>query len=137
MPPIPSVRVFGVPPAQARGLCTYLAQDAHLLEGSISTNLTLMSGATPELLTAALRATELDRWIATLPMGLQTLLPPGGKTLSGGQRQWIALTAAIASQRPIVLLDEATAHLDRARREQLRLESLFANRTVVMVSHES
>jgi ABC-type bacteriocin/lantibiotic exporter with double-glycine peptidase domain len=132
-----SVRVFGVPPRRARALLSYLPQDAHLLEGSIATNLTLMSGAPPEALAAALRATGLDGWLASLPMGKQTVLPPGGRTLSGGQRQWIALTAAVASQRPIALLDEATAHLDRARREQLRLERLFAGRTVVMVSHES
>jgi ABC-type bacteriocin/lantibiotic exporter with double-glycine peptidase domain len=70
-------------------------------------------------------------------MRLETLLPPGGATLSGGQRQWIALTAAVASTRPIALLDEPTSHLDRLRREQLDLARLFAGRTVVMVSHEA
>jgi ABC-type bacteriocin/lantibiotic exporter with double-glycine peptidase domain len=132
-----SVRVFGAPPTQAERAFAYLPQDAHLLEGSILTNLTLMSGAGPDALAAAQRATALDTWVETLPMRLETLLPPGGKTLSGGQRQWIALTAAVASARPIVLLDEPTSHLDRPRREQLDLERLFAGRTVVMVSHEA
>jgi ABC-type bacteriocin/lantibiotic exporter with double-glycine peptidase domain len=96
-----------------------------------------MSGVAPGALAPAMRATALDSWIDTLPMRLETLLPPSGTTLSGGQRQWIALTAAVASRRPIALLDEPTSHLDRLRREQLDLERLFAGRTVVMVSHET
>jgi ABC-type bacteriocin/lantibiotic exporter with double-glycine peptidase domain len=132
-----TVHVFGAPPVQAASTFAYLPQDAHLLEGSILANLTLMSGVAPEALAPALRATALDSWIDTLPMRLETLLPPGGTTLSGGQRQWIALTAAVASTRPIALLDEPTSHLDRLRREQLDLERLFAGRTVVMVSHEA
>jgi ABC-type bacteriocin/lantibiotic exporter with double-glycine peptidase domain len=132
-----SVRVFGSAPRQADACFAYLPQDCHLLEGSIRNNLMLMSGVAPNELGSALAATGLDQWIETLPMRLETMLPPGGHNLSGGQRQWIALTAALASRRPILLLDESTSHIDRPRREQLKLEQLFAGRTVVMVSHES
>lgn len=131
-----TVRVGGKPTGPGGERVAYLPQDAHLLEGSILANLMLMSGKSPDALMASVQATGLDEWLRTLPMGLETVLPPGGGNLSGGQRQWIALTAAVASNRAILLLDEPTSHLDHARRKTLQLEQLLAGRTVVAVSHE-
>jgi len=63
-------------------------------------------------------------------------MPNGGSSLSGGQRQLLAATAAIASGRPLILLDEFTANLDAKARRRLRdlVKSLPA--TVVLAGHE-
>ena len=80
--------------------------------------------------------TGLFEWVGSLPMGFETLISAGGYNVSGGQRQWIAITAAVASDRPIVLLDEAMCHIDHARRARLTRGDLFAGKTVVHVTHE-
>lgn len=67
-------------------------------------------------------------------------LGPAGRTLSLGQRQWVALDRALSSERPVLLLDEPTAHLDRAGRAEViaRIcEAARAGRTVVVTTHEA
>lgn len=130
------VLVFGQRPMAASGVVTYLPQDTTLFAGSILSNLRLLSGAThPEVLAAAER-TGLSALAAQWPMGLDTFLPSGGGNLSGGQRQLVLLTAAVASQRPVALLDESLANVDRARQHELRRSGLFAGRTLLEVTHE-
>lgn len=129
------VSVFGRAPQQARRWMFYLPQRVHLFEGSILNNLQLMSGSGPEQVASAAEMTGLELWVATLPMGWETPLPPGGGNVSGGQRQLIALTAALASERPVLLLDEAFANLDRPTQARLWQRNAFAGRTVLMVNH--
>ena len=82
--------------------------------------------------------TGLDAVLATLPDGWQTLVGRGGEGLSLGQRQRVALTRALVSDAPLVILDEPTAHLDAAG-EAVVLESVRllrdAGRTVLLVAH--
>ena len=107
------VLIGGLPPGQARHKLLYLPQFVQLFGGSIHENLTVLSGGAPrEALLRAAALTGLDTFIATLPMGYRTILPHGGGTLSGGQRQWVALTAAVASARGVLILDEPLANLD-------------------------
>jgi ATP-binding cassette, subfamily B, bacterial len=130
------IRVGGRAPVDARGRIAYLPQSARIFGGSILDNLRVHAqGAGREPILDAARRTGLEAWAATLPMGLRTLLPPGGGSLSGGQRQLIALTGALASGRPLLLLDEALANLDAARAS--RLQTLLAEGpwTVVAASH--
>jgi ABC-type bacteriocin/lantibiotic exporter with double-glycine peptidase domain len=70
-------------------------------------------------------------------MDYDTALPPGGYNLSGGQRQLIVLTACVASERPVLLLDEAMSHLDRITQARLARSDLFKEKTVVSVVHEA
>lgn len=135
MPQRGQVSVFGRTPLQARGSVFYLPQRVHLFEGSIIGNVRLMSGADPDRIAAAAALTGLQRWVDSLPMGWETPLPPGGGNVSGGQRQLIALTAALASERPVLVLDEAFANLDRPTQARLWQKNAFAGRTVVMVNH--
>ena len=108
-----TVRIQGHPPGAERHNILYLPQFMQIFGGSILENLRVFSsGASLEQLRAASAQTGLQALVATLPMGYQTLLPPGGRNLSGGQRQLIALTGALASGRPLLLLDEALANLD-------------------------
>ncbi|WPF83446.1 thiol reductant ABC exporter subunit CydD [Sanguibacter sp. 4.1] len=91
-----------------------------------------------EAVTRAMRLTGLDAVVSTLPDGLDTVLGQGGVGLSVGQRQRVALTAALLGEEPLVVLDEPTAHLDALAEDQV-LASLAAlrdaGRTVVVVAH--
>jgi ABC-type bacteriocin/lantibiotic exporter with double-glycine peptidase domain len=64
------------------------------------------------------------------------LISASGDNLSRGQRQLVLIAAAVASERPIVLLDASLANLDRIRRRRLLESELFAGKTVVFVDHE-
>jgi subfamily B ATP-binding cassette protein HlyB/CyaB len=132
------VAVNGVPASAARRSIAYLPQDAYLFHGSILDNLRVLSGgaARPRLIEAAY-VTGFKELVDTLPMGYETMLPPGGGNLSGGQRQLLLLTACIASERPILLLDESMAHLDRLTQTRLARSRMFAGKTLVTVEHES
>jgi ABC-type bacteriocin/lantibiotic exporter with double-glycine peptidase domain len=132
-----TVRVFGRDPALVRGHVAYLPQDVRMFAGSIMHNLQILSGATAMKITESATRTGLSAFIATLPMGFETVVPAGGGTLSGGQRQWIALTAAVASERELLLLDEAWSQLDRLTRARLRESLSFSGRSVISVAHEA
>ena len=100
-------------PQTAANDILYLPQFVNLFSGSIIENLRILSGGAPvaRLLQAA-ELTGLSSFVESLPMSFETVLAPGGKNISGGQRQLIALTAAIASERKLLLLDEALSNLD-------------------------
>jgi ABC-type bacteriocin/lantibiotic exporter with double-glycine peptidase domain len=131
-----AVSVLGADPYLDHGMITYLPQHTQLLAGSILENLERISGAARTRVLAACRLTGLDRWLASLPMGLETVLSTRGSNVSGGQRQWIMLTAAAAAERPIVLLDEALSQIDRHTRSTLDLGHIFAGKTIVHVAHD-
>jgi ATP-binding cassette subfamily B protein len=114
----------------------YLPQQAHLFAGSLLHNLRLLSGASLERIVQASVATGLAAFVATLPMKFETIVPAGGGNLSGGQRQWILLTAAVASERRLLLMDESLANLDRLTRARLRQGASFDGKSVIWVSHE-
>jgi len=78
-----------------------------------------------------------DEFIQALPNGYQTLIGEGGQGLSGGQQQRIALARIFLKDAPILLLDEATAHLDQHSEQliQQSLSTLIQQRTVIMIAH--
>lgn len=125
-------------PSEARNLAVYLPQFVHLFQASIRENLRLFSGgASRERIDAAAEATGLEAMVNDLPMGYDTLLAQGGANISGGQRQLVALTAVLASDRPLLLLDEALANLDVIRKAELTSSDLFKGRTLVYASHDA
>lgn len=131
-----TVRVLGRPPRECAREIAYLPQQTHLFQGSILQNLRLLSdGASDDALREAAEQSGLAEFIATLPMGYETVLPPGGSTLSGGQRQLIAWTAAMASDRKVLLLDEALSQVDRIARGRLLAMGGTQARTTVAVEH--
>ena len=108
-----TISIGGVEPSVARHQILYMPQFIQLYGGSLVENLRVLSGNAPlERILRAAQITGLAQLIQQLPMGLQTILPHGGGTLSGGQRQIIAFTAAIAAERPLLLMDEPMANLD-------------------------
>jgi len=131
-----SISIGGVSPPAAASDILYLPQFVNLFSGSIAENLRLLSGGMPmaHLLEAA-ELTGLAAFVEGLPMKFHTLVAPGGRSLSGGQRQLIALTGAIASVRRLLLLDEALSNIDPLRSAALRkvLDAMPA--TVIEARH--
>jgi ABC-type multidrug transport system fused ATPase/permease subunit len=85
----------------------------------------------------AVRLARLDRMIASLPDGLDTLVGERGVRLSGGERQRVAIARALYHQPDVILFDEATANLDIATEREIMddLEALAGERTLILVSH--
>jgi ATP-binding cassette, subfamily B, bacterial len=99
-------------------------QEAHIFSGSIRENITLVKpGLNLEAVIRAASLAGLAEDIAKMPMGYETYVAEGGSALSGGQRQRLALARAIAHSPSILLLDEASSHLDVVT-EQLVAQNL-------------
>ncbi|MDO8389946.1 MAG: thiol reductant ABC exporter subunit CydC [Actinomycetota bacterium] len=121
-----------------RQLVGWCAQDAYIFDSTIEANLRLARpAATDAELADALRRARLDEWVATLPHGLDTMVGEHGGSLSGGQRQRVALARTLLADRPIVVFDEPTEHLDEATAAELAADITNAarGRTVIVVTH--
>ena len=94
-------------------------------------------GRRPEELAAAVESTSLDEVVASLPAGLETMVGEGGRRLSAGQTQRIALARALLSKAPLLILDEPTAHLDEETERTLAeaINLAAEGRTALIVSH--
>jgi len=108
-------------------------QSGRLMPGSIFSNIV---GALPLSLDEAWEAARmagLDQYIASLPMGMQTVVSEGGSTFSGGQRQRLMIARAIVARPRILLFDEATSALDSESQASVskNLENLQATRIVI------
>jgi ABC-type bacteriocin/lantibiotic exporter with double-glycine peptidase domain len=115
------ISIGGMSPSAATNDILYLPQFVNLFSGSIAENLRLLSGgASMARLLEVAETTGLAQLAESWPMGYHTVLSPGGRNLSGGQRQLIVLTAALASERKLLLLDEALSNVDPIRAVSLR-----------------
>ncbi len=115
-----------------------VAQDTYLFYGSVAENLRLAKpNATPAEMEAAARAANIHDFIAALPDGYETQVGERGLSLSGGQAQRIAIARALLKDAPIVILDEATSHVDGENEAAIRnsLEHLTAQKTVLVIAH--
>ncbi|MBB5083457.1 ATP-binding cassette domain-containing protein [Nonomuraea endophytica] len=128
-----TVTVAGVPAHLADPATRVLIpQEAYAFRGSLHENLAYLSDAPPERILAAAREVGADELIERLG-GLDADLDPGG--LSAGERQLIALVRAHLAEAGLVILDEATCHLDPAA--EARAEQAFVRRggTLIVVAH--
>lgn len=121
-----------------RGMIGVVAQDIYLFSGTVRDNLLLANpDASDEQIVSACRQAQLDEFIHTLPNGYDTWIGENGLLLSGGERQRLAVARCILKDAPMLILDEATVHLD-AVTETAVLDALgqFARgRTTVIISH--
>jgi ATP-binding cassette, subfamily B, bacterial len=115
-----------------------VTQDAHLYHDTIRANLLYARpGATEEELTEACRAAQIWDLITALPDGLNTIVGDRGYRLSGGEKQRIALARLLLKAPAIVVLDEATAHLDSESEVavQQALRTALSGRTSLVIAH--
>ncbi len=115
-----------------------VTQDAHLFHDTIRANLLYAKpDATDQELLDALRAAQILPLVQALPDGLETVVGDRGYRLSGGEKQRIAIARLLLKAPDIVVLDEATAHLDSESEAalQLALRSALAGRTSIVIAH--
>jgi len=116
----------------------WVPQHPHLFATTVAGNIALGApGARRPEIAAAARLAGADDFIRRLPRGYDTILTEGGRDLSAGQRQKIALARAFLRRAPVLLLDEPTAHLDPASADRVltAIQTQMADRTVVIVTH--
>lgn len=121
--------------AQQFGVVT---QETYLFHDTVAANLRYARpGASLEEVEAACRAAHIDELIERMPDGYETLVGERGYRLSGGEKQRLAIARVILKDPRILILDEATSHLDSHSEAliQLALEPLLAGRTSVVIAH--
>ncbi|MGR8008488.1 ABC transporter ATP-binding protein [Streptomyces hypolithicus] len=115
-----------------------VTQDGHLFHESVRANLLLARpDATEDDVWDALRRARLEELVASLPDGLDTVVGERGYRLSGGERQRLTIARLLLARQRVVILDEATAHLDSTSEAAVQeaLTEALAGRTAVVIAH--
>jgi ATP-binding cassette, subfamily C, bacterial CydCD len=142
-PQVGAVRLFGhdlrdYELDDLRRRIALVAQDTYLFNDTLRANVLLARpDADPSALRAAIERAALSDLVAALPDGLDTVVGERGTQLSGGQRQRVAIARAFLKDAPVLILDEATSHLDAVSERQVRdaLERLARDRTTLVIAH--
>ena len=139
-----SVLISGLPPllsvAKWPGAVSYVPQDVVIAAGTIRENVALgypLEEATDELINSALKVAHLDKFVQSLPNGIDTQVGERGAKISGGQRQRLGIARAMFTRPLLLVLDEATSSLDGETEANIS-EAIFELRgsiTVVMIAH--
>ena len=135
---IDGVDIRDLPLHDLRSRFGLVLQDVYLFSGTVADNIRLGSEAiTDDDVRRAARGVHADRFIASLPDGLDTAVAERGATFSVGQRQLLSFARALASRPPVLLLDEATSSVDTdtERLIQDALHVLMSGRTTIAVAH--
>jgi ABC-type multidrug transport system fused ATPase/permease subunit len=124
--------------ASLRGAVGVVTQDGHLFHDTIRANLSYAApGATDAEIVDALRRARLGDLLATLPAGLDTVVGERGYRLSGGERQRLTIARLLLARPRVVILDEATAHLDSESEAAVQeaLAEALEGRTAIVIAH--
>jgi ATP-binding cassette, subfamily B, bacterial len=130
--------ISGVTQESLHDVVGVVTQDAHLFHDTLRTNLAYARpGATEQELIDACRAAQIWDLISVLPDGLDTIVGDRGYRLSGGEKQRVALARLLLKAPAVVVLDEATAHLDSESEAavQRALATALAGRTSLVIAH--
>ena len=122
---------------ELRAAVGVVTQRTEVLAGSLADNITLFADVPREQVEAAVDELGLTDWVAGLPEGLDTLLGPGGTTLSAGEEQLVAFARLLVRDVSVVVLDEATARMDPVTEARVvrAADRLIAGRTGILVAH--
>jgi ATP-binding cassette subfamily C protein CydCD len=115
-----------------------VAQDTYLFNDTLRSNILIAHPTASEAdLMAAIEHASLRELVEALPDGLDTPVGERGTSLSGGQRQRVAIARAFLKNAPVLILDEATSHLDAVNERAVRraLDLLKADRTTIVIAH--
>jgi ABC-type multidrug transport system fused ATPase/permease subunit len=130
--------VRSVDPVSLRHSIAIVNDDPFLFSASIHDNIAYARpDATREQVQAAARAAQADRFISALPDGYDTLVGERGLTVSGGQRQRLAIARAILADPRILILDDATSSVDASTEQSIKLalQEVMAGRTTFVIAH--
>ena len=123
---------------QLRYTSALVQQDTYLFNDTLRANLKIANpAATTDQIDQALAQASLTEFVDALPDGLETYVGERGFSLSGGQRQRVAIARAFLKDAPILVLDEATSHLDTISERTVHddLSTLMAERTTLIIAH--
>jgi ATP-binding cassette subfamily B protein len=115
-----------------------VTQDAHLFHDTIRANLAYAApAATEDEMVAALRAAQVWSLVDSLPSGLETVVGDRGHRLSGGEKQRLAIARLLLKGPGLIVLDEATAHLDSESEQALQraLDHALRDRSALVIAH--
>ena len=121
-----------------RSMIALVSQDTYLFNTTLRENIRLgRAGATDDEVLQAARNANVDEFAEALPEGYDTPVGERGMQLSGGQRQRVAIARALLKDAPILVLDEATSHLDTVAEAEVRraLDRLRVGRTTLVIAH--
>jgi ATP-binding cassette subfamily B protein len=113
-------------------------QDVYLLNDTVFNNICIgKPGAGKEEVIRAAKAANCHEFIEKMEQGYDTVIGEGGSTLSGGEKQRIAIARALLKDAPIVLLDETTSNLDADNEYEIQeaFQKLMKNKTVFVIAH--
>ena len=127
-------------PAELRRNIGYVPQDVTLFFGSLRDNLTIAAAGADDA--AVLRAAEIGGvidFVNSHPQGFDMAVGERGESLSGGQRQAVAISRAVINDPPILLMDEPTGSMDHSSEEEIKkqLRTYAAGKTLIVITHRT
>jgi ATP-binding cassette subfamily B protein RaxB len=133
---VDGVNLEQIDKAQFRSFTGTVMQDDQLFAGSIMENVAFFDPSLDlELVIDSLQQAGLYQEVLSMPMGLQTLVGDMGTTLSGGQKQRLLVARALYKHPQIMILDEATSHLDEENQQHVQRALKTTGRTHISITH--